>query len=614
MKDANINVGMKRRVLINMKQFIIIFLLIFAQTSLLNSACHDVDNNSRELKDAIITLQALTDKESTVVSQQSDISDINNDNKIGLPESIHILKLIAGIQSSSFLHCATLYGTEIYAFNGLPVYDGWGEDLVYPVNSFTADTRSMGPLGGIPLVDIWNENGGVAIFNTSTYQEPFTIRLKYFRDHVMIEAEGASNIEIFHHNGDYYEAMREFALRMKAKGLFVQSAPDWAFDPIWETYGFEEDWNVSSVMSMLPLLKEIGIKTITLDSGWYGSGTTDWNAYTGDFPINPNVIGTEQSFVDFIDVLHQEGFRVKLWWVPGVAEKETSLHNNHPDWFYAEVVSPTGDTADWYLDPTKSEVINWNYHLIQRLLSYGVDGFKQDDIYHIITDDPAYQKAYASFINRNYEITTASKSDFVINTCNCGLAQNFYHMPGQNQIITSDPVGSKQFRHRAKYLHALNVGGAAILADHVELTKGDVGLEELDEPGFYNSVDFASLVPLGMVYETKFRSDPGILYRKWLDIYNTYQFFKMEWVNIPIIPGKLETYLMRDGNVLYFSFFTPTDDEHFNGKVILSHLSLGKAYIVYDIVNEKDLGAFTPTSDVYALNVDFTNSLVIQVK
>ena len=508
----------------------------------------------------------------------------------------------------------TLYGTNIHAFNGIPTDEGWGEDAVYLVKSNTTDSRTMGVLGGIPIIDIWTKDGGVAIFNTTTYQEPFSVQLKYFGDRVVIEAEGGTNIEIYHHSGDYYEAMREFAEKMKDKGLSVQKAPQWAFEPIWETYGFEENWNRDTIINMLPLLKELGIKTITLDSGWYGEGTTDWSAYTGDFPINPDVIGDEEDLKNLIETLHHEGFRVKLWWVPAVAEKDTTLYKTHPDWFYSEVVSSTGDTADWYLDPTQTEVIEWNRNLVQRFLSYGVDGFKQDDIYHIATKEPDYHKAYASLVNSNYNIATAIKPDFVINTCNCGLVQNFYHMVGQNQLITSDPVGSKQFRHRAKYLQALNVNGASILADHVELTKGDVGAEELEKEGFYDSVDFSSIVPLGMVYETKFRSDPGELYRKWMKIYNQYKFYKMEWVNIPLTLGKLESYLMRDTDALYFSFFTPNENEKYDGEVTLSHLTIGERYSVYDIVNEIELGTFTAMSDEYKLDVNFMHSLVIKIK
>lgn len=507
-----------------------------------------------------------------------------------------------------------LDGNTIFAFNGIPKSGGWGKDLVYRVDSTTADMRTMGALGGIPLVDIWNEEGGIAIFNTTTYQEPFTVKLTCVDGGVSIEARGGSNIEVFKHSGDYYEAVREFALRMKNKGLYVKPAPTWAFDAIWETYGFEEDFDVDTVKDMAPLLKELGIKTITIDSGWYGEGRgEDIEFYTGDFNINPDIIGSEKDWVELIEVLHDEGFRVRIWWVPGVAEEETELWQDHPGWFTEEVVSSSGDTSDVYLDPRNKEVINWNKTLVKRFTNYGVDGFKQDDIYHYISGNPDDHKAYAALINSNLAIAQSIKRDFVINTCNCGLAQNFYHMSGQNQIITSDPVGSKQFRRRAKYLHALNVNGAAILGDHVELTRGDVGPDEMDEPGFYDTVDFSSIVPLGMVLQTKFREDPGILYKKWFQIYNNYKFYNMEWINIPMRHNKLETYLLRDDNKLYFSFFTEKEKIHFDGEVELMHLIPGNEYKIYNILDDVTNKTFTATKVTHKLKLGFTHSLTICV-
>jgi hypothetical protein len=524
---------------------------------------------------------------------------------------------IIHLKSEEFIYSTILEGEAIFIFNGIPVNEGWGEDLVYSIESIDDEPYTIGPLGGIPLVDIWNKTEGVAFFNTSIYMEPFSIRLIALNDSILVEAKGGSHIEVYKHTGDYFEAVREFALRMKSKGLYVKSAPEWAFDPIWETYGFEEDWNKNTVLNMIPLLKELGIKTITLDSGWYGQGRgDDWDSYTGDFEVNPDVIGTEQDFIDFINYLHGQGFRVRIWWIPGVAEKETDLHRNHPEWFYSKVIpswGDTSDTGDWYLDPANQGVIDWNNQLIHRFLSYGVDGFKQDDIYHIVTDDSLYHQLYADLICNNYDIVTTEKPDFVINTCNCGLAQNFYHMSGQNQIIISDPVGSRQFRYRAKYMHALNVNGAAILGDHVELTQGDVGPDELDESGFYDRVDFSSIVPLGMVFETKFRSDPGQNYRKWLGIYTSYQFYNMEWINIPLFLGQIETYLMKDNSDLYFSFFTPEENQIYQGNITLSHLKSGQYYSVYDIVNEKELEGFTAEAQTHNYSVDFKHSLILRV-
>ena len=508
-----------------------------------------------------------------------------------------------------------LEGHPIYVFNGLPKPEGWGEDLVYQATSSTIDSRTMGALGGLPVVDIWNKQGGVALFNTQTFQEPFTVKLHYDAKGVTIEASGASEIESHKHTGDYYEAVRAFALKMQKKGLAVQSAPDWAFNANWETYGFEEDFDLDTIKDMIPDLKKLGIKTVTIDSGWYGTDSAeDVEFNTGDFKINPDIIGTEKEWTGLIDTLHQQGLKVRLWWVPGVAEKSSQLWDTHKDWFAKDVISPTGDTEDVYLKPRHSQVIDWNKALIKRFLSYGIDGFKQDDIYHYISNRPQDKSDYAKLINSNLSIAQSLKKDFTINSCSCGLAQNFYLMPGQNQLITSDPVGSKQFRHRAKYLHALNVNGAAILGDHVELTQGDVGPDELDEAGFYNSVDFTSVVPLGLVLQTKFRSTPGAHYQRWFKIYNDKKFYQMEWVNIPLLFNQPETYLLRDKDQLYFSFFTQQKNAKFNGEVKLSHLTSGHTYKVTNLANGVELGSFTATSDTQQLHVNFKHSLVIHVR
>ena len=213
-----------------------------------------------------------------------------------------------------------LAGAKIFAFNGIPIEQGWGGDLVYRVDETTADKRTMGPLGGIPLVDIWNDTGGVAVYNTQSYQEPFSVEIKYDEAGATLIASGGSEIQVLHHRGDYYDAVRAFALTMKQKGLVVQPAPKWAFDAIWSTYGFEEDFDTDTIKSKIPLLKELGIKTITIDSGWYGKGRgEDIEFGTGDFKINPDVIGSEEDWLQLIEYLHDEGFRVRIWWVPWVA-------------------------------------------------------------------------------------------------------------------------------------------------------------------------------------------------------------------------------------------------------------------------------------------------------
>lgn len=517
---------------------------------------------------------------------------------------------------AQYTHTCSLEGTSIMAFNGIPLPPGWGNDLEYTVTSLTADERTIGALGGIPFVDIWNTSGGVAIADTSGFQEPFTVKIEYYADSVVLKAysDDPSNIVIINHSGDYYDGLRTYAQMMEAHGTSVQTAPEWAYDATWETYGFEENWTADSLLALIPVFHQLGIKNITFDSGWYGEGTgEDFYFNTGDFLVNPDIIGTEQDLIDLISSLHTEGFKVRLWWVPGVAEKDINLWDDHPDWYTDSVINSTGEGGDYYLDPTNPNVIAWNTNLVQRFVNYGADGFKQDDIYNYINTNPIYQKAYENLINNNLGIAQAIKPDFMINTCNCGLCQNFYHMKGQNAIITSDPVGSAQYRHRAKYLQAINLNGAAILGDHAELTKGDISSDELNDPAFYSDVDFSSIVPLGMVIQTKFKRDPGTLYQKWFDLYAQYKFYKKEWVNIPLELGSLETYLMRDSTGLYFSFFTAQPNTSYSGNVKFTNLTSGTNYNVYDIVNNILLGNFTSSSTEYLFNANFTHSLVVMV-
>ncbi len=178
-------------------------------------------------------------------------------------------------------------------------------------------------------------------------------------------------------------------------------------------------------------------------------------------------------------------------------------------------------------------------------------------------------------------------------------------------------MGPLQFRRRAKYLHALNINGAAILGDHIELVEGDVGGDEISDASFYEQIsdyDFASTVALGMVLETKFTRDPGDRYRKWFGLYADYRFYEMKWINIPYVPGEtVETYLMQDGDDLYFSFFAPDEDGNYSGSVELSNLEPGATYSTYDIVADEEMTSFKADASTEEYDVAFSGCLVLEV-
>lgn len=516
---------------------------------------------------------------------------------------------------------ALVKGDKIIVFNGIPVE--WGDLVVFELSSSNGGAWEMGALGGIPVVCAYSKDGGTALCNTAPSIEPFKVAVNKIKEGCSITATGGSDIiKIDIAAGeDYYDALRKFALIMKEKGIVSQTAPEWAFDPSWETYGFEIRWNKDTVYKMIPLLQKYGIKTITLDAGWYGTGSEEWTSFNGDYFINPDIIGTDTDMTAFVDKLHQEGFRVKLWWSPGITEDKTKLKKTHPDWLLNKTRlswATAEESGEYYLNPENKDVIAFHKSLLDRFIGYGADGFKQDDIYQLFHKNKDYIIAYNDLINSDLSYCAVKKNDFVVNTCNCGLTQNFYDFPGQNQLITSDPVGASQVRLRGKYLMALNVNGSAVLGDHVELTQEDSAYDIMRTREFYDAIsdaDFASSIALGMVYQTKFSIDPGTRYKKWVDIYNKYRFYKMKWVNVPFYNDPVECYLLTNDSAMYFSFFTSKSSvDSFKGDVVLTHLEKGKKYQVTDLLNGTVVKIISADSDRISIPVEFTGCVIFEVK
>eukprot|EP00123_Amoebidium_parasiticum_P015350 comp22921_c0_seq2/m.36278 comp22921_c0_seq2/g.36278 ORF comp22921_c0_seq2/g.36278 comp22921_c0_seq2/m.36278 type:complete len:293 (-) comp22921_c0_seq2:892-1770(-) len=265
-----------------------------------------------------------------------------------------------------------------------------------------------------------------------------------------------------------------------------------------------------------------------------------------------------------------------------------------------KVLSSTGDTGDVYLDARREDVKQYTRKVVERFIStYGADGFKQDDVYQMRGNDQSLQAAYNQLFRDILTTARTFKSDAVINTCNCGITQNFYDMPGQNQVITSDPLGAKQYRLRAKYLKAISLETTAVLGDHIELMdENDPGPSDLSQANYYKifgDYEFASMIALGLVPETKFNRDPRKdtdKYKFWFNLYNKYQFGRMQWLNVPYFPwAAFETYCLRDarGN-LYYSFFHKEKNGRVATTTALGYLQPGVTYNVTDMLKQTSAG------------------------
>ena len=512
----------------------------------------------------------------------------------------------------------------------------WGFDYIFQNKKLNGKFPGF---GGIPYCDVWNSKFGLGIGSVSLIPQEFTIKIKRKKrkktTHIFIKLPKQflsqnsnsliSSFLLIAHKGDYFSGVKAYADAMKAIGLpIISNYSPASYNQHWETYGYEEEWTVNDVTNRLSELKELGIGTITIDSGWYK------DFLTGDYQPDPKLFPNGDADVrKMVQTIHNAGLKVKLWWTPGAAEKDSQLSKNHPEWLVlkkngrpAKSLDATRESDDRALCPCLSEVINFHTQFVSKaMIDWGFDGFKMDFVYsgaqcyaknhkHISSFDSVI--AYPLIFKAIAETAFAINSNALLEICNCGVAQNMFLFPYENQPITSDPIGSAQIRKRVKLFKAFFGANAPVLADHVELTKL-VNRKEKERNG---NVDFASCLGVGAVIQTKYTNfslpDEYIFYKKWLQ--------KGKKLNLPSgeYVGSLynlsfdfpEAHIIKKGITNYYAFFVEPWNEIFAGKIELRGLDNSITYTVEDYMENKSFGDITASSSF--INVTFTNHLLLR--
>lgn len=99
------------------------------------------------------------------------------------------------------------------------------------------------------------------------------------------------------------------------------------------------------------------------------------------------------------------------------------------------------------------------------------------------------------------------------------------------------------------------------------------------------------------------------LWSRWFTIYNQYRLSEGEYLNLYDIAYDVpEGHVIRKGGRLYYAFYTPKADDHFQGAIELRGLE-GRTYRLTDYVNEEGLG--TVQGPVARLDLEFEGSLLI---
>ena len=139
--------------------------------------------------------------------------------------------------------------------------------------------------GGIPLLDIWGKEMGMAITHISKKPEFVNFPIHTLSDgRVQYAIEELYNHQfdpislakdekfltlkhaVIVHSLDYFDALRTYAELLNAQGVKTfKETPETVPNAYWKTWGYELDFKLSDIYSKVPEFKELGIEMVVLD-------------------------------------------------------------------------------------------------------------------------------------------------------------------------------------------------------------------------------------------------------------------------------------------------------------------------------------------------------------
>jgi alpha-galactosidase len=541
----------------------------------------------------------------------------------------------------------------------------WGQDEIV---RFTAKISRQnvvggpGPKGnggGLPIVDFWGPNGGVAVGISEALPLVASLPVQAAPDQptdasIVLapaitlqpgESYTTPSTFVAAHTGDYYEALSTWAKVIQHQSSWSIARPvAGSYEANWCGWGYESDFTPKQMLDIVPKLKELGFKWATIDLRWHDN-YGDWMPRPDTFPGN--------TLRDVVDTYHKNGLMVQAWYQPLSAEDGVGKHSlpkpmavsriikEHPEWAIldkdgknARMISPVSTAAA--LCPAVPEVQQYHKMLIERFFKeFGFDGLKMDAVLTVpLCYNPAHHhkspedsiRAMGQLYKLIYDTGRQIKPYSIFQICPCGMVPALAWTFFQDQAVTADPVGSVQVRRRVKMYKALLGPEAAVYGDHVELS----GMRRAPGGGGWieEGTDFASSVGTGAVIGTKFTwpGDPPrqragrpsirltperqVEWKKWIDIYNAKRLSTGTFRNLyPLGYSAPEAYAIEKGGKMYYAFYA-TAQPQWKGQVELRGLQPGK-YKVFDYANNKDLGTIDANNP--RLNVEFKDNLLVEV-
>ena len=489
--------------------------------------------------------------------------------------------------------------------------------------------------GGIPMVNLWRRDGGVAIGITEPVLKMASMPVEWkqgddfgrialtydFSDHFVL-APG-DTLRLFDsfisvHQGDFYNPIHQYTRFMEENhGFQFTASPPEAFEAVWCAWGYERTFTIQEVLQTLPKVAELGFKWVDIDDGYHLA--------EGDWETNDRFPGGDRDMRRMTDAARSYGMKSKLWWAPLAADPDAKILARNPAIRLTTNLGGPQWITWWnsfYLSPVNPQTEKYTNELLERfILTWGFDGLKLDG-QHLNLCLPDYNRAsrlrhpneaverMPEYFKNIYDKVRGYKDYAVIQFCPCGCAINFFMIPYFNQAVSSDPLTSLQVRQKGKVYRAIN-DQLAYYADHIELSD--------------NGNDFGTQIGIGGVIGSKFtwpKDNPDVeesylltpekevLYKKWVTLYNDKMISSGSYLNLyDMAYDKPEAHVLAKNGKLYYAFYA----SQWNGEPVeLRGLDKNRRYTVCEYTSD-DKKTFTIDGSNPVITPTFNRNYLIEV-
>lgn len=132
----------------------------------------------------------------------------------------------------------------------------------------------------------------------------------------------------------------------------------------WEATKF--DISVKQQIALAKKAAKVGVELFVVDDGWFGERNND-NAGLGDWIVNKKKF--PKGIKELVDEVNKLGMDFGLWIEPEMANPNSDLYRNHPDWIYHfRHRTPTTTRNQLVLNLTRRDVQQYITEAIDKLL------------------------------------------------------------------------------------------------------------------------------------------------------------------------------------------------------------------------------------------------------